>query len=202
MKLIEPISSALLVTGCIYAAGVAQNASFMHVFGVNPAFSQPAIDKIFYDGGIITFELFIKHSIIASLILLAVALIALTAISLRKLIKRTTFSVAATPTLNFGRAFFDAMYKMSHLLVLAYLIFLTFSSFEKAQLDGEKISKAFIETCHVVVIKKDDEEIRGCAFNKDRDSIWYINAEGDTPKANSKSLSEIDYIRYLDPVKF
>ncbi len=45
MKIIEPLSSALLVTGCVYASGIAQNSAFMRVFGVNPIFSQPAIDK-------------------------------------------------------------------------------------------------------------------------------------------------------------
>ncbi|WP_147479700.1 hypothetical protein [Pseudomonas amygdali] len=58
MKIVEPISSALLITGCVYSAGISQNSAFMREFGVNPEFSQPSIDKILYDGGLITFEIF------------------------------------------------------------------------------------------------------------------------------------------------
>lgn len=89
--------------------------------------------------------------------------------------------------------------KISGLCILTYLIVLTLLSYNKAKVDGEEIALSFVHTCHKVVIEKGKERVDGCAFNKDRDSIWYYTLDGGEPKANAKPLSEIDRIIYLDP---
>lgn len=201
MKIIEPLSSALLLTGCVYAAGIAQNSAFMRVFGINPAFSQPAIDKIIYDGGLITFELFVRHLIILSLTIIALAAIITTIITVKKLIKKIPIKTAATPIMHLIQSILETLNKASSVLALSYLIILTFLSYEKAQEDGKIIAGTFISTCHTVVIEKESNKTKGCAFNKDRDSIWYYTTNKDQPMTNSKLLSEIDQITYLDPVE-
>jgi len=199
MKLIEPLSSALLVTGCVYSAGVAQNSAFMRYFGVNPAFSQPAIDKIFYDGGLITFELFVRHVIIACLILFVSAIFVVGGVVVWSRLKRLPVRQGISAVKSFAKIAYGYLVGLSGFASLLYLIALTFFSYEKAQVDGEKIAEAFVDTCHVVVIQKGADQIKGCAFNKDRDSIWYYTVVGDAPKTSSKLLSELDQITYLDP---
>ncbi|QGW21549.1 hypothetical protein GOM96_11315 [Stutzerimonas degradans] len=202
MKLIEPLSSALLVTGCVYAAGMAQNSAFMRVFGVNPAFSQPAIDKIFYDGGLITFELFVKHFIIASAVLIGLFCVSAVAAIIIAYKRSTSVRNAAVPVIDFAQSAVNVGGKASSFASLLYLTVLTFLAYEKAQEDGAAIADSFIKTCHEVVIKKGKDETSGCAFNKDRDSIWFFTIQDDTPVTNSKLLSELDQIIYLDPVTF
>lgn len=197
MKIIEPVSSALLITGCVYAAGFSQNSAFMHYFGVNRAFSQPAIDKIFYDGGMITFELFVTHLFVVLMLFIALVVGLFVVAVLKK-----------KPFLNFvGEAYdrasplFFAFGKLAGFASLLYLIMLTYFSFYKGQVDGEKVAKVFVDTCHQVVIKQGGAEVKGCAFNKDRDSIWYYTVDGGIPEASSKLLSELDQIKYLDPIQ-
>ncbi|ABJ09981.1 TPA: hypothetical protein VDV84_001451 [Pseudomonas aeruginosa] len=199
MKIIEPLSSALLVTGCVYASGIAQNSAFMRVFGVNPIFSQPAIDKIFYDGGIITFEIFSTHLIVAAIgliSLLSFIIFISVAISIKK---HTNVSSEFLEIAEKIECLVVPFGKISGLCILTYLIVLTLLSYNKAKVDGEEIALSFVHTCHKVVIEKGKERVDGCAFNKDRDSIWYYTLDGGEPKANAKPLSEIDRIIYLDP---
>ena len=196
MKIIEPVSSALLITGCVYAAGFSQNSAFMHYFGVNRAFSQPAIDKIFYDGGMITFELFVIHLFSVFLLFVAVFIGLLFAALIMRKPLFTLFGEVydkLSPVLS-------AFGKLAGFASLLYLIMLTYLSFYKGQADGEKMAKVFLDTCHLVAIKQDGLEAKGCAFNKDRDSIWYYTLDGGVPEANSKLLSELDQIKYLPPV--
>ncbi|MBF8703870.1 hypothetical protein [Pseudomonas putida] len=199
MKLIEPLSSALLVTGCVYVAGISQYSALMHCFGVNPAFSQPSIDKIFYDGGLITFELFVKHFLLFSLFVFGVFV----GLSLNVLwrakgnvaLRRLYWSSA----IQKGRVIYSFLSSASGTILFVYLIFLTFSSYNKGVSDGGRVADMFLSICHAVELKKDGKSIKGCAFSKDRDSIWFYTIEGDEPRANSKLLSELDQIIYFDP---
>lgn len=201
MKIIEPLSSALLLTACVYSAGVAQSDAFMHAFGINPAFSQPSIDKIFYDGGLITFEIFYNHlKLIKSALKIALPIafiLAITTLSILFFTNKITASIQATkkimPVISW---FFTSALGVTALI---YLIYLTFASFTKAQGDGERLALTFTNTCHAVTLKKDKDTIDGCAFRKDRDSIWYFTVEENTPRVNSKLLSEVDQISYLPP---
>lgn len=197
MKIIEPLSSALLLTGCVYAAGVAQNNALMRQFGINPAFSQPAIDKIFYDGGLITFEIFYQHiSAALPIILIAIpALLILTIITTIILIKKNLLA----PTQEIYNNCKSAINFSTGTAALLYLIYLTFTAYTQARSDGIKISKTFVDICHPVKLEKDSKEIQGCAFNKDRDSIWYYTIQNETPVTHSKLLSELDQITYLEP---
>lgn len=197
MKIIEPLSSALLLTGCVYSAGISQNSAFMHYFGISPAFSQPAIDKIFYDGGLITFEIFVWH--IAAIFAVMFSVAAVTVIW--SFVKNVSVRQAVLSTLATIARSFDLSKGFAGVFSLIYLIALTLLSYEKGQSDGEKIAETFLDTCHAVVIDKGARQIKGCAFNKDRDSIWYYTIEGETPKASSKLLSELDQVTYLAPFK-
>ncbi|EPZ6121130.1 hypothetical protein ACXHIE_004046 [Pseudomonas aeruginosa] len=200
MKVIEPLSSALLVTACVYSAGMAQNSSFMGAFGVNPAFSQPAIDKIFYDGGLITFELLLKHLVVFSLIVITMALICPLSILALKIKNKTTFKLSAPPIIDLYSNLISSLVKMSGILTIAYLILLTFLAYDKGRADGLGVAKSFMSTCQQVIIKKGSKDFRGCAFNKDRDSLWYIPMDDSEMQPSSKPLSEIDRIIYLDPI--
>jgi len=201
VKIIEPLSSALLITGCVYSAGVAQNSSLMRVFGVNPAFSQPAIDKILYDGGLVTFELFATH-VLAALVIVIAALIISAAAALTY---SKTKKLPATLILHQGfKNIIPALKfleKAGGTLLLIYLTTLTILSYNKAREDGKKIAESFVSTCHAVIIEKDKSKTNGCAFNKDRDSIWYYTIKDGESKTGSKPLSELDQIIYLDPIK-
>lgn len=198
MKIIEPISSALLLTGCVYSAGISQNNAFMRSFGVSPEFSQPAIDKIFYDGGLITFEIFYKHltwitfGLLTTFAFLAI-FISYAALTrkwhLITVIKNKTTTCYSTiaPSTPVG------------LITLLYIIFLCFSSYQKGQNIGVKLSDTFLDRCYTVIIKDKKDTISACAFRKDRDSIWYYQFNDGEIKINSRILTEIGQITYLEP---
>ncbi|TDF78540.1 hypothetical protein [Pseudomonas sp. H9] len=200
MKVIEPISSALLLTGCIYAAGVSQNNSFMRSFGVNPEFSQPSIDKIFYDGGLITFEIFYNHLIYAFWFITTFFGVITTALLIFLLIKG---SQSLIEPYNQTKPIFSFCCSLipTGTLILTYIIFLSFSSFQKGQTDGVKLSQIFIERCHWIEITQDSKSERACAFRKDKDSIWYYKINSDGIKINSKLLSSANEITYMEPEK-
>ncbi|MGN8346887.1 hypothetical protein ACLEJQ_25120 [Pseudomonas sp. SMV71] len=198
MKVIEPISSALLLTGCVYSAGISQNNAFMRSFGVNPEFSQPAIDKIFYDGGLITFEIFYNHIIYAAIILLALTITTSTFILYMALtkglqsIKRIhpsflNICTTITPLIPIGT------------ITLLYIIFLCFASYQKGQITGVKLSQKFLEQCYWVEVKDKKDSTKACAFRKDRDSIWYYQLNDGDIKINSKLLTEVGQVTYLQP---
>ncbi|MGW7772144.1 hypothetical protein ACTWM0_04280 [Pseudomonas machongensis] len=200
MKVVEPLSSALLITACVYVAGISQYSELMRFFGVNPAFSQPAIDKIFYDGGLITFEVFMGHLWFFVVCVLIAAIIVVCIVFLRsygdKTIRVYYFSVVCQSLRRISE-FLDGC---SGLVVFIYLIFLTFASYEKAKIDGEKVGQSFISVCHAVELRKDGKTLKGCAFSKDRDAIWFYSIDDGDLKAKSKPLSELDQITYFDPV--
>lgn len=201
MKIIEPLSSALLVTGCVYAAGISQNSALMRFFGINPVFSQPAIDKIFYDGGLVTFEIFSHHLVFlfsATLVILPSSLITIAIISS---IKGFTFASGINWVTDKINLAINSTRKLSGLIFLTYLIILTLTAYNKAKDDGDKIAQSFLDTCHKVIIEKDNKKTEGCAFNKDRDSIWIYTIKGENFRTSSKPLSELDQIIYLDPVE-
>ena len=196
MKIVDPISSALLLTGCIYAAGTSQNNSFMREFGINPEFSQPSIEKTLYDGGLITFEIAYNHATLIFIIASIALVIALTAITLKTFSSRLNFLLPSTTRLI---QFYTVISKIPlGLCLLAYIMYLSFSSFQKGQDDGVKLALTFIERCHWVEIKEKNETTKACAFRKDKDSIWYYQIESTGPKKNSKLLSSSSSITYLE----
>jgi hypothetical protein len=198
MKIIEPISSALLLTGCVYSAGISQNNAFMRSFGVNPEFSQPAIDKIFYDGGLITFEIFYTHILYATASLLTLVIltsfftcyIAFTK-GLQGIKKTRTavsnFLTTINPMIPAG------------IITLLYIVFLCFASYQKGQITGVKLSEKFLERCYWIIVKDKKDSIKACAFRKDRDSIWYYQLNDGDVKINSKLLTDVGQVTYLQP---
>jgi hypothetical protein len=197
MKLVDPISSALLITGCVYAAGTSQNNSFMREFGINPEFSQPSIEKTLYDGGIITFEIVYSHFVL--LLTIALLIIAAGAITLivKKITSRLNFLIPSTNSI--AKIYITASKAPLGFLFLTYIMYLSFSSFQKGQDDGVKLAMTFIERCHWVEIKEKSETTKACAFRKDKDSIWYYQIESNGPKKNSKLLSSSTSVTYLEP---
>lgn len=199
MKLIEPISSALLLTGCIYAAGNSQNASFMRWFGVQPEFSQPPVDKVLYDGGLIAFELFYRHlQYIFGLWAYAVPIALFITISY-------ALSYKALSTQNRAKLLAWTKVFFNHfpvgLVLLSYLIYLTFMSWQKGQDDGVILAKIYSSKCIYIEISKDKKTETGCMFRKDKDSIWYYNRHNGEYRANSKLITESDIVRYLGSYK-
>lgn len=204
MKIIEPISSSVFITACAYAAGVSHNNAFMREFGVDPEFSQPSIEKALYDGGIITFEVFYGHltailsfaTSVTGLIILATATLGITAVLLRhrgrlpqlkqKALELSTLLGAFTPI---------------GLIGISYIIFLTFSAFNKGAENGQELAMKFIKTCQWVEMSKGKDKHKACAFKKDDNAIWYFELETAGSKAEAKQLSELDSISYLKPQK-
>jgi len=200
MKVIEPVSSALLLTGCVYAAGVSQNNSFMRSFGVNPEFSQPSIDKIFYDGGLITFEIFYSHLVYAFWFICSFFGVLVAALLIFVMINGFKYFVGLYNQAKPGLSFCCSLIPTGA-LILIYIIFLSFTSFQKGQTDGIKLSQTFIERCHWIEFTQDAKPERACAFRKDKDSIWYYKINSDGIKINSKLLSSAKEITYLEPEK-
>lgn len=197
MKIVEPISSALLITGCIYAAGISQNNAFMREFGINPEFSQPSIDKILYDGGLITFEIFYAHLKFVSIALaIVVFLFFVFWLSVR-------FLRPASAVLNVSghlNSFFNGLSKTPvGLLLLLYITYMCFSSYQKSQEVGIKLSETFMERCHWVVLQDKKSTIKACAFRKDKDSIWYYTIKDGDININSKLLTDLLQVTYLEP---
>nr|WP_288454408.1 hypothetical protein [uncultured Pseudomonas sp.] len=208
MKALEPLSSAFLLTGCIYASGVSQSNSFMRTFGINPELSQPSLEKILYDGGIITFEIVMKHVELAAYTVVTAAIIALCILlfSIRSRVKASATRTEAEENIEFLLHKISATCKrllsfpLSGLL-LAYIVLLTFCAHEKAIKDGKTLSISYMKTCYWVEIITKDEKDKACAFRKDENAMWYfrITETGSAPE--SKPLSEIKQINYLPPQK-
>ncbi|MFW9267896.1 hypothetical protein ACLK1G_11930 [Pseudomonas sp. NR3] len=199
MKIVEPISSALLITGCVYAAGTSQNSAFMREFGINPEFSQPSIDKILYDGGLITFEIFYDHLRLMSL-LTFIIIVFLTATWATAKFMSPGSAIANAPS-HFNQIKSALQYTPVGLLLLLYIIFLCFSSYQKSQEVGIKLSETFMESCHWVILKDKENTTKACAFRKDKDSIWYYNIKDGNLNINSKLLTELGQVTYLEPQK-
>jgi hypothetical protein len=199
MKIVDPISSALLITGCVYTAGTGQNSAFMREFGINPEFSQPSVDKILYDGGLITFEVFYYHLQLIAL-LSFVTIIVLAAIWGAAKFLRPSSAIANAP--NHFKKIKNAMpYIPLGLILLLYIVYLCFSSYQKSQEVGVKLSEAFMESCHWVILKDKESTTKACAFRKDKDSIWYYNIKDGGLNINSKLLTELGQITYMEPKK-
>lgn len=199
MKIVEPISSALLITGCVYSAGISQNSAFMREFGVNPEFSQPSIDKILYDGGLITFEIFYGHLKFISLLILVVSFFLIAIWCAARFIRPN--SVIANAPRHFNKIKNAFEYTPVGLLLLLYIIYLCFSSYQKSQEVGIKLSDTFMERCHWVVLKDKEVSTKACAFRKDKDSIWYYSIKDGGLNINSKLLTELSQVTYLEPQK-
>ncbi|WP_455917441.1 hypothetical protein [Pseudomonas cerasi] len=197
MKILEPISSALLITGCIYAAGTSQNNAFMREFGINPEFSQPSIDKILYDGGLITFEIFYAHLKLAAITLFAVFLLFCVAWVSVKLLRPGYSLVNVSARL---RAVFNILAQAPvGFLLLLYITYMCFASYQKSQEVGVRLSETFMERCHWVVLQDKKNTTKACAFRKDKDSIWYYTLKNGGIDINSKLLTDLVQVTYLEP---
>ena len=195
MKVVEPVSSALLITACVYAAGVSQNNAFLRSFRLSPEFSQPALDKIFYDGGIILYEILYRMLYKAALYVTihaasTLAIIILISLILRK-ISTTRFSVNLT-------TFFRTLVSWSSFFFIGALMFLSFAAYEKGQTDGAKIAQIYLSKCYEIKVTSGEKTSTGCAFRKDKDSIWYYTTNGEF-KVFSETLAETSKIEYLEP---
>ncbi len=197
MKIVEPISSALLITGCIYAAGISQNNAFMREFGINPEFSQPSIDKILYDGGLITFEIFYAHLKFVSTALAIVIFLSFVAWLSFRFLRPGSAVVNISGRLHY---FFNTLSKAPvGLLLLLYITYMCFSSYQKSQEVGVKLSETFMERCHWVVLQDKKNTTKACAFRKDKDSIWYYTIKDGDININSKLLTDLSQVTYLEP---
>lgn len=199
MKIVEPISSALLITGCVYSAGTSQNSAFMREFGINPEFSQPPVDKILYDGGLITFEVFYGHLIYVSLLALVVLVLLAVSWGVAGCMGRAPARLTVLDYVNKAKS--ALAYVPVGFLLLLYIVYLCFASYEKSQDVGVKLSEMFIERCHWVVLNSKDGTTKACAFRKDKDSIWYYNIKVGGLDVSSKLLTELGQVTYLEPQK-
>lgn len=199
MKIVEPISSALLITGCVYAAGISQNSAFMREFGVNPEFSQPPVDKILYDGGLITFEIFYNHLKLAALVVALLIAVFVVVWIVTKFFSGNAGLLGLSGCISGIKKV--ASYAPVGLLLLLYIIYLCFASYQKSQDVGVKLSETFMDRCHWVVLKDKESTTKACAFRKDKDSIWYYNIKGSEININSKLLTEVGQVTYLEPEK-
>lgn len=195
MKVVEPVSSALLITACVYSAGISQNNSFLRTFNLSPEFSQPALDKIFYDGGIILYEILYRalYNITFFLTVHAastLATIIVIAFLLRR-VSQTRFSTTITNTIT-------TLASWSSIFFVAALMYLSFAAYEKGQIDGAKIANIYLTKCYEVRVTSGETTSTGCAFRKDKDSIWYYTTNGQF-KVFSETLSETSKIEYLEP---
>lgn len=200
MKVIEPLGSGILLTALVYASGVAQYSAFMHAFGVHPMFSQPAIDKIFYDGGLLVFKVLIVHFCWVLVALAVFSIVLLVGVYVFSKWRSLRFLVVLRWLFERCSFVLGRVAGFGGIGVVVYLVFLTFSTYQLARADGAGIAQAFLSTCHVIRIEQDGDVTTGCAFSKDRDSVWYYTLEDSGAKASSRLLSEIDRITYLDPV--
>ena len=204
MKFIEPISSSVLLTACAYAAGISHNNAFMRTFGVDPEFSQPSIEKALYDGGVITFEELYNHC--AAVLEIAksntsIAIISATIAILTGLLIYFRRRLPQIADKLKAASLILGSYTPIGLAGLTYIMFLTFSSFNRAEEKGENLALKFIKNCQWIEMHKEGETEKACAFKKDNDSIWYFTLETAGSKANAKNLSELDSITYLKPEK-
>lgn len=196
MKFVEPISSAVLVTACVYSAGISQNNAFLRAFNLHPEFSQPALDKLLYDGGIIFCDIifsylvhisgfFLAHpysSFIGFLVVIFVC---------RNMISSKVYLKLAKIMKLIG--------EWSGVLLVVALFFMTFTAYDKGQEDGVKIAKILLGSCYEIKVTSDSKTSTGCAFRKDKDSIWYYSSSGEF-KVFSETLSETSKIEYAKPL--
>lgn len=195
MKFVEPISSAVLITACVYSAGISQNNSFLRTFNLHPEFSQPALDKLLYDGGIIFvilfwvfnehFRFFGAHPYSSSLAILFVIFMC---------VKGTDKAIS----LKFLR-FCRVLGEWSGLFLVAALFYMTFAAYDKGQEDGVRIARILLDNCYEVKITSGSNVSVGCAFRKDKDSIWYYVSK-DKFKVFSETLTEASKIEYTKPL--
>jgi hypothetical protein len=197
MKVVEPVSSALLITACVYAAGTSQNNAFLRSFRLSPEFSQPTLDKVFYDGGMIIYEILYRMLYNAALYLTVhvastLAIIILLALLLKKL-SSSRFSANLTSALK-------TIAGWSSLIFIGALVYLSFAAYEKGQADGARIAQIFLSKCFEIKVTSGEKTSTGCAFRKDKDSIWYYTTDGDGEiKVFSETLTETSKIEYLKP---
>jgi hypothetical protein len=204
MKIIEPISSSVFITACAYAAGISHNNAFMRKFGIDPEFSQPGIEKALYDGGVITFEVFYEHLTSALNYITSWLGLSVLAIALLGIVTTLFFNRNKIPQLQKKLDDISTLlgaYTPIGLIGIGYIMFLTFSSFNKGAEKGEELAIKFIKTCQWVEMNKDKEVRKACAFKKDDNAIWYFELETAGSKAEAKQLSELDSITYLTPQK-
>lgn len=195
MKVVEPVSSALLLTACVYSAGTSQNNAFLRAFRLSPEFSQPSLDKIFYDGGIILYEILfgfilsiwsiiIDHPIYTLIIsfIIIITIKKITTSRYSPAIKKVVSIVTSWGSIGF----------------IALLMGLSFIAYEKGQKDGSKIAEIYLKKCYEVRITSDEKTSTGCAFRKDKDSIWYYTTNKKF-QVFSETLTETKKIEYLSP---
>ncbi|QXH73823.1 hypothetical protein KSS92_04755 [Pseudomonas atacamensis] len=196
MRFVEPISSAVLVTACVYSAGISQNNAFLRTFNLHPEFSQPALDKLLYDGGIIfcdilfsylvrILDFFVAHPYSFSLGVLVVIFV-----WGKMLSKSISHKLANTMRL---------VGEWSGVLLVVVLFYMTFAAYDKGQEDGVKIAKILLDNCYEVKVTSDGKTSTGCAFRKDKDSIWYYTSRGEF-KVFSETLTETSKIEYAKPL--
>ncbi|MNJ29675.1 hypothetical protein D3C77_242490 [compost metagenome] len=196
MKFVEPISSAVLVTACVYSAGISQNNAFLRAFNLHSEFSQPALDRILYDGGIIFCDIIFgyfksTYGFLANYpYSIALGLITL-AIFYRKNIP-ASLTKKLSDSLNF-------VVQWSGALLVLFLFYMTFAAYDKGQEDGLRIAKILLNNCYEIKVTSGDKTSTGCAFRKDKDSIWYYTST-DKFKVFSETLSETSKVEYSKPL--
>lgn len=197
MKILEPASSALLITGCVYSAGISQNNAFMRAFGVNPEFSQPPLDKILFDGGLVTFEIFYKHLEYFLIFIATCAVIWSITLAITTLYSSLSFTEQLEIFGKKTKSLIEII--PTGIILLTYITYLCFATYASSQKIGERLSEDFIDRCHGILIKEDQGEVKACAFRKDKDSIWYYTFSGGEIKVGSRLLTELQQVTYLDP---
>lgn len=194
MKVTEPVSLALLLTASAYSSGISQNNAFLREFNLSAEFSQPPVEKTLYDGGIILYELIYSYahsaatfiaghptSILATLIVIAILLHVTAKNSIGKFV---TF-------------FTDTLSTCGSLLIVFALVFLSIESFERGQTDGKRLADIFMRNCYEIKITSEKQTSSGCAFRKDKDSIWYYTNKDF--QIFSEPLSDKLKIEYVKP---
>jgi hypothetical protein len=171
MRIIEPVSSALLLTSCIYVAGISQNNAFLKEFGMNPELSQPEVPKALYDGGIITLEVFWRNvETISDYLWLLLPIIVIGALLFlyRELDPIKRFNACLVYAKNKY-----VKYNPTSYFLLSYIIYLTFTSYGAGKADGIELAKLQKSSCRYSEIVGQDYRVKACVFRKDRDLIWY-----------------------------
>lgn len=195
MKVTEPVSLALLLTASAYSSGISQNNAFLREFNLSPEFTQQPVEKTLYDGGIILYELIFTYaqnlasflsnhptSLLATLLIVALALHIVSKNIAGRIVTALTDTVGACGSI----------------IAILALAFLSIKSFDKGQIDGKKVAAVFINNCYEIKIVSEKQTSTGCAFRKDKDSIWYYS--NSDFKIFSEPLTEKLKIEYLKAV--
>lgn len=196
MRFVEPISSAVLVTACVYSAGISQNNAFLRTFNLHPEFSQPALDKLLYDGGIIFCDIIFSY--LMSILEFVVAHPYSSFLGLLVIIFACGKMMSRSTSLKLAKIS-KLVGEWSGALLVAILFYMTFAAYDKGQEDGVKIAKILLDNCYEVKVTSDSKTSTGCAFRKDKDSIWYYTSKGEF-KVFSETLSETSKIEYKKPL--